>query len=47
MTDGYRSCDNCYYEHFNPCAFPCSMCIRGYERSDMWKGNREAEEDEE
>lgn len=32
----YKSCDNCYYEDFDPFAYPCAICIRGYERSDKW-----------
>ena len=44
MTD-YRSCDNCYYEHFDPWAYPCSMCVRGVERRDMWEAEREEEDD--
>lgn len=36
MEEEYRGCDNCYYENFDPVAYPCSMCIRGYEREDKW-----------
>ena len=29
-------CENCYYENFLPITYPCSMCIRGYKRTDKW-----------
>lgn len=32
-----KGCDNCYYESFDSKAYPCSICIRGVERQDMWK----------
>lgn len=35
----YKGCDNCYYELFDSECFPCSMCIRGIERKDMWREN--------
>ena len=47
MTDDYKSCDNCYYARFKAYAYPCSMCVRGMERRDMWMAKREEEEDEE
>ena len=31
-----KGCDNCYYECFDEKAYPCSLCIRGVERKDMW-----------
>lgn len=30
-------CDTCYYESFDENAYPCSMCIRGYERTDKFQ----------
>ena len=30
-------CDTCYYESFDENAYPCSMCIRGYERTDRFQ----------
>lgn len=30
-------CDTCYYELFDENAYPCSMCIRGYERTDKFQ----------
>lgn len=30
-------CDTCYYELFDENAYPCSMCIRGYERIDKFQ----------
>lgn len=37
-----HSCQFCYYEYFNEYAYPCSMCVRGVERKDMFspKGRR-------
>ena len=32
-----RYCINCYYETFDASAYPCSMCIRGEERTDMFQ----------
>lgn len=32
-----KGCDNCYYEFFDARAYPCSLCIRGVERQDMWQ----------
>lgn len=31
-----KGCDNCYYEYFDEKAYPCSLCIRGIERTDKW-----------
>lgn len=36
MDDEYRGCDKCYYEYFDEKAYPCSMCIRGAERTDKF-----------
>lgn len=36
-TMSERYCETCYYEDFDPFAYPCAMCIRGYERTDKWK----------
>ena len=30
-------CDTCYYESFDENAYPCSMCIRGCERTDKFQ----------
>lgn len=30
-------CDTCYYESFDENVYPCSMCIRGYERTDKFQ----------
>ena len=32
-----RSCQFCYYEHFDENAFPCSVCICGIERKNMFQ----------
>ena len=31
-----RGCSNCYYGTFDGKAYPCSLCIRGIPREDMW-----------
>lgn len=31
-----KSCDTCWYEYFDERAYPCSMCIRGAVRTDMF-----------
>lgn len=36
MEEEYRSCDNCYYTYFDEKAYPCSLCIRGVERTEKW-----------
>ncbi|MBQ1293138.1 MAG: hypothetical protein IIY21_03825 [Clostridiales bacterium] len=38
MTE--KGCDNCYYSYFDEKAYPCSLCIRGIERTDMWQPSR-------
>ena len=35
--DEERSCQYCYYEYFDPKAYPCSMCINGEERTDRFQ----------
>lgn len=35
--DNEKGCPNCFYENFDGKAYPCSMCIRGLKREDMWK----------
>lgn len=35
MTE--KGCDNCYYSYFDEKAYPCSLCTRGIERTDMWQ----------
>ena len=32
-----RSCDTCYYLRLDKELYPCSMCIRGAERTDKWR----------
>ena len=39
MTE--KGCDNCYFSYFDEKAYPCSLCIRGIERTDMWQPSRE------
>ena len=38
MTE--KGCDNCYYTYFDEKAYPCSLCIRGIERTDQWQPSR-------
>ena len=38
MTE--KGCDNCYYTYFDEKAYPCSLCIRGIERTDMWQPSK-------
>ncbi len=35
-----KGCDNCYYTYFDERAYPCSLCIRGVERTDMWQPSK-------
>ncbi len=35
MTE--KGCDNCYHSYFDGKTYPCSLCIRGVERTDMWQ----------
>ena len=35
--DEERSCQYCYYEYFDPKAYPCSMCVNGEERTDRFQ----------
>lgn len=35
MTE--HTCENCYYRYFDSKAYPCSMCVCGEERKDMWQ----------
>lgn len=38
-----KGCDNCYYTYFDEKAYPCSLCIRGVERTDKWQPSRKTE----
>lgn len=38
MTE--KGCDNCYYTYFDEKAYPCSLCIRGIERTDQWQPSK-------
>ncbi len=38
MTE--KGCDNCYYTYFDERAYPCSLCIRGVERTDQWQPSK-------
>lgn len=40
MSDTERGCTNCYYEHFNGNAYPCSRCIYNVPQEDMWQPKR-------
>jgi len=43
MTE--KGCDNCYYTYFDERAYPCSLCIRGVERTDQWQPSRKTKAD--
>ena len=43
MTE--KGCDNCYYTYFDERAYPCSLCIRGIERTDMWQPSKKTKVD--
>lgn len=43
MTE--KGCGNCYYSFFDERAYPCSLCIRGIERTDQWQPSRETKAD--
>lgn len=43
MTE--KGCDNCYYTYFDEKAYPCSLCIRGIERTDQWQPSRKTKAD--
>ena len=40
-----HSCENCYYDFVHPLAYPCSMCIMGKEREDMFKPKKGADDE--
>ena len=44
MTE--RTCENCYYKYFDSKAYPCSMCIMGEERKDMFKPKKGADDEQ-
>ena len=43
MTE--KGCDNCYYSYFDERAYPCSLCIRGIERTDLWQPSKKTKAD--
>ena len=43
MTE--KGCDNCYYTYFDEKAYPCSLCIRGIERTDQWQPSKKTKAD--
>ena len=43
MTE--KGCDNCYYTYFDERAYPCSLCIRGVERTDQWQPSKKTKAD--
>ena len=36
-----KGCENCFYEEFDCMAYPCSICVRGIEKTDKWKPKAE------
>lgn len=45
MKEKEIGCDNCYYSYFDEMAYPCSLCVRGIERSDKWQPNKKTKAD--
>lgn len=43
MTE--KGCGNCYYSFFDERAYPCSICIRGIERTDKWQPSKKTKAD--
>lgn len=43
MTE--KGCDNCYYIYFDEKEYPCSLCIRGIERTDKWQPSKKTKAD--
>lgn len=43
MTE--KGCDNCYYSFVDESLYPCSLCIRGIERTDQWQPSRKTKAD--
>ena len=43
-----HTCQFCYYEYFDSRAYPCSMCVCGEERTDLFqpKGRQNKRRDE-
>lgn len=37
MNEQVHGCEFCFYECFDGRAYPCSLCIRGLERREMFK----------
>ena len=56
MVDGYdeklgsfeqeekQTCETCYYEEFDGCAYPCSRCIRNKPIENKWKPKEQEHE---
>lgn len=36
-SESEHTCEFCYYEYFDARAYPCSMCVMGEERTDMFQ----------
>ena len=47
MDETEHTCQFCYYEYFDSRAYPCSMCVCGEERKDMFmpKGRQNKRKD--
>lgn len=37
MNETEHTCQFCYYEYFDSRAYPCSMCVCGEQRKDMFQ----------
>lgn len=45
MSEIEHTCENCYYLQFDSETYPCSMCIMGKEREDMFKPKKGADDE--
>ena len=41
MSEIDHTCENCYYMQFDSETYPCSMCVCGAERRDMFRPIKE------
>lgn len=40
-----HTCEYCYYEQFDSETYPCSMCVNGVERRDMFRAKEGADDE--
>ena len=46
MSEIEHTCENCYYLQFDSETYPCSMCVCGAERRDMFRPIKEADDEQ-